>query len=768
LRNFSSVSGGLGNAACIGVAIAMLLLLPAIAGADPRQTDLQSTGIGGGNGAFDVTFSAVSQDGSRTFFTTSEPMVPADTDTAEDLYMRANGFTTLISIGPTGGNSNADNALFNGISNDGAYVFFSTTEQLTANDTDATLDAYQWNAGTLTLVTIGPAGGNGAVDAFYLDNSDDGTKVWFDSTEKLTSDDTDASYQDVYQSSSGTVTRASTGPSGGNGAFHAFFLGHSTDGSHVMFQTGESMVAGDTDGGFQDVYTRAGGTTTLDSGPGNAAFDASFSGATPDASRIYFTTREQLLAGDTDTSRDLYEYAESGGVTTRVSTGPNGGNGAFNVFFAGVSQDGSKVWFETREPIVASDTDAGCKDALGNPTLTCTDVYERSGGSTSLVSCCGNGAFEAFFSGSSLDGSKVFFRTGESLAPGDTDGGFQDIDQRAGGVTTLISTGPAGGSGGHDAFFGGNSNDGARVFFQTNESLVAGDTDGGYQDVYERYAGGTTQISTGPTGTNAGVIANYDANTPDGTVVLFDTGEQLTGADTDQSVDLYSSLQTAPGFPRPKGATPAVFSLVPAYAPCVGGANTHGGPLAYPSCTTPVQDSAVLTIGSPDANAHPAASTSSLKLKTINGAPGPPEDSNVQLLITVNDVLCRAVNAACPGGALSDFAGKVLITFSVRITDRLNGSPAAEGATMQDVDIQIPLQCVATAAINEGGRCTTNTMINAIYPGLALDTKRANWEIGQVRVLDPGPNGTGFDSGCPSTCGDGDETVFMRQGIFVP
>jgi hypothetical protein len=37
-----------------------------------------------------------------------------------------------------------------------------------------------------------------------------------------------------------------------------------------------------------------------------------------------------------------------------------------------------------------------------------------------------------------------------------------------------------------------------------------------------------------------------------------------------------------------------------------------------------------------------------------------------------------------------------------------------------------------------------------------------------MRVLDPGANGTGFDSGCPPTCGDGDETVFMRQGIFIP
>jgi hypothetical protein len=37
-----------------------------------------------------------------------------------------------------------------------------------------------------------------------------------------------------------------------------------------------------------------------------------------------------------------------------------------------------------------------------------------------------------------------------------------------------------------------------------------------------------------------------------------------------------------------------------------------------------------------------------------------------------------------------------------------------------------------------------------------------------VEVRDAGPNGTGYGSGCPSACGDGDEQTFMRQGVFVP
>jgi hypothetical protein len=750
----------------VGLCLA-LAAIQSIASADPRQTDLLSLGPTGGNGTFDASYKAASQDGSTIFFTTSEKLAAGDTDTAEDLYMRAFGVTTLLSVGPAGGNSSLDNAIFDGNSADGTYVFFSTTEALTSSDTDAMLDAYQWHNGVVTLVTIGPTGGNGAVDAFYLDNSDDGTKIWFDTTEKLTSDDTDG-FQDVFLSSSGTTSRISQGPTGGNGSLHSFYLDHSADGSHTLFQTGESLVSGDSDGGYQDIYDRSGGTTTLVStGPvgGNGAFDASYGAATPDVSHIVFSTSEVLASGDTDTRRDLYD--RSGGTTTRVSTGPSGGNGAYNAFFEGVSDDGSKVWFTSREPLVASDTDGGCLDALGNPVLTCTDVYEREGATTNLVSCCGNGSAEAFFLSASQDGSKVFFRTPEALTADDADGTFQDIYQRSAGTTTLISTGPTGGNGPHDAFFGGISADGARVFFQTNDPMVSSDTDGGYQDVYERY-GGTTLVSTGPTTTNSASLASFGGASQDGTKVFFETGEALTSADTDSSRDVYGSTQTAPGYPRTKGATPLIFALVPAYQSCTSGNSTHGAPLSYASCAPPVQDSGVLTQGSPDANGHAAASISQLKLKPIVGAAGPPDDSNLAVIMNVNDVLCRAANAACGGGALSDYAGKLLVKFNLRLTDKYNGSPLAEAATMQDFDVQIPLQCAATASTSEGGRCQVTTMVNALFPGAVRDTKRATWAVDRMRVLDAGPNGTGFGSGCPSTCGDGDETEFMRPGVFVP
>ena len=123
----------------------------------------------------------------------------------------------------------------------------------------------------------------------------------------------------------------SVGPNGGNGAFDAFFDGGSRDGTHAVFETSESLVASDTDS-FYDIYERVGNTTSLVStGPsgGNGPSDAFFDGVSDDGSKIFFDTDEQLVPADTDNSIDV--YMRSGGTTTLISTGSAGGNGAFDV-----------------------------------------------------------------------------------------------------------------------------------------------------------------------------------------------------------------------------------------------------------------------------------------------------------------------------------------------------------------------------------------------------------------------------------------------------
>jgi hypothetical protein len=74
---------------------------------------------------------------------------------------------------------------------------------------------------------------------------------------------------------------------------------------------------------------------------------------------------------------------------------------------------------------------------------------------------------------------------------------------------------------------------------------------------------------------------------------------------------------------------------------------------------------------------------------------------------------------------------------------------------------------VSTISLTVGSTCAANTTVDAIVPGTIVEGRRSVWQLGQVEVKDAGPNGTGYAS-CPPTCGDGDETVFLRQGIFVP
>src|SRR5205823_5195512 len=149
-------------------------------------------------------------------------------------------------------------AVYRGNSLDGSHVFFETGEHLVSGDTDGAADVYDRSGGTTTLVSTGPAGGNGAFDASYRGSSADGSHVFFETPESLTSNDTDSAV-DVYDRSGGTTSLVSAGPAGGNGAVDALYEGSSTGGSHVFFRTTEQLVSSDTDSS-SDIYDRLGGT----------------------------------------------------------------------------------------------------------------------------------------------------------------------------------------------------------------------------------------------------------------------------------------------------------------------------------------------------------------------------------------------------------------------------------------------------------------------------------------------------------------------------
>ncbi len=88
---------------------------------------------------------------------------------------------------------------------------------------------------------------------------------------------------------------------------------------------------------------------------------ALFEGASADGSKVFFTTTQQLLNGDTDTTRDLYEYdfdEPAGQRLIQVSAGGSGdqtpGAGAEVEGVSRISEDGSHVYFVARGVLTTS------------------------------------------------------------------------------------------------------------------------------------------------------------------------------------------------------------------------------------------------------------------------------------------------------------------------------------------------------------------------------------------------------------------------------
>jgi hypothetical protein len=138
-----------------------------------------------------------------------------------------------------------------------------------------------------------------------------------------------------------------------------------------------------------DLYMRAGSQTALAAiGPtGNSVPSAFLHGISADGSKMFFTTNQSLVSADTDGVSDLYE--RSGSVTTLVSVGPNGGNGPFNVFSSCcppnlVSADGSRVFFDTSESLVSTDTDSSSDVYSASVAAGPPSGYPRPKGATPL------------------------------------------------------------------------------------------------------------------------------------------------------------------------------------------------------------------------------------------------------------------------------------------------------------------------------------------------------------------------------------------------
>jgi hypothetical protein len=564
----------------------MFVFTLACGNAAADRTELVTVGPGGANVTYG-TFVATSKDGTKVLFYTGDALVPEDADgnncfagydfygrplygACTDYYLRDldAGTTTLVSTGPLGGTGTFNVEPDAAISADGSRVVFATGERLTSGDMDTSADVYVRDvpAGTTTLVSVGPIGGQNAFDALNPRITPDGSRIIFHTTERLTLDDTDSS-RDGYLRFNGNTILVTTGPVAGNSdggarypdTLNAFAGNISPDGKRALFGSRQQQTADDTDdcsqaivpGPCTDLYERdisAGSTQLVTTGPTspNGAYGVQFGGVTSDLTHVYFSTAEPLTADDTDTGCPFHDglgevqcldvFERAGGETRLISTGPRNTNSTADAFFVGVTPDASHVFFRTEEQLVDADTDANA------------DIYDRAGNTTTLISGSATIPPESFgsgFVGSSPDGSRVVFITADRLVPADTDSKFDFYARHSDGSFELLSTGPVGGNGPYHAAPGVASEDATRLFFITAEQLVAEDTDQ-REDIYQRFNGQTSLVSKGSTGADAGRVSIPFAPVGDGRRLFFYADGPLEPQDTDNASDLYVSIASEP------------------------------------------------------------------------------------------------------------------------------------------------------------------------------------------------------------------------------
>ncbi len=401
----------------------------------------------------------------------------------------------------------------------------------------------------------------------------------------------------------------------------SFYHAISTDG-RVIFWT-SSCLSG--------VYARVNGMTTINasasqcmrapSDPGGvcgADSTATFEGANADGTRVYFTTDQQLVNADTDSTTDLYECVIPTGTPAPVGAAnpcpdlrevSGTASGAHVQGVTRISDDGSRVYFVATGVLASNPAANGATAMDGDDNLYVwhRDAAHPSGEMTFVGkldpgdngSMWGSETTAGRLAQSTDDGRYLVFVTYASLvdhgpqADTDTARDIYRYDAETGALTRL-STGVDGDGGndpGHNAQFtgityspvtpttyrprGAMTDDGESVVFTTDEGLTPDDTNGTL-DSYLWRDGRVSLISSGKPSADGGLPAGGDPGvggiltgvqasiTPSGRDVYFTTTAQLTTNDVDQQIDLYDA--------RIDGG----FDVAPP-AGCVGDACQGGG-----------------------------------------------------------------------------------------------------------------------------------------------------------------------------------------------
>jgi hypothetical protein len=182
------------------------------------------------------------------------------------------------------------------------------------------------------------------------------------------------------------------------------------------------------------------GQLATDSGLYEAGRAYSPTRSTPDGEVLVFQSHARLTGYDNEGKGEIYRYAPAAASGSRlvcVSCDPSGAPhdsiadalfdtvvlGAINssTMIPNVTDDGKRVFFESREPLLPEDANEA-NDVYEWKALGTTgpggDICERPGGCLALISS-GQGEAQSYFFGMSADGEDAFFVTQEKLVGAD-------------------------------------------------------------------------------------------------------------------------------------------------------------------------------------------------------------------------------------------------------------------------------------------------------------------------------------------------------------
>jgi hypothetical protein len=325
---------------------------------------------------------AVSRDGSHALMSTEGP------NGTDHLYMAVNRGDHYDHYEVSEGDDSLNHGvLFEGMTVDGSIVYFTSSEQLTADDTDTAVDLYKWSeAGNeVTRVSVGSGGAgnasscglqscnvevvpNGPEDfnyqlpSFSRDTvmASEAGDIYFYSPEQLDGSRGILGKQNLY------VLRPS-GVVHFVGAFEPSSvpsrMNVSPDGAH-MAMLSEAKLTSYDNVGLAQMYHYNAETRAIQcvscppsGAPATADVEASQNGIfmTSDG-RTFFATKQAHVDRDANGIKDIYEFVDGRPQLISTGTGEVESEGfKGEIGLVGVSLDGTDAFFSTHEVLVPED-----------------------------------------------------------------------------------------------------------------------------------------------------------------------------------------------------------------------------------------------------------------------------------------------------------------------------------------------------------------------------------------------------------------------------